>query len=62
MDHFLFDLDAEKSTIRSVPLRCPTPMPAQKIVPWTLAHLAVTLGKWLMTETILIPPPRQKKV
>jgi len=42
----------------SVPPRRPAPMPAQPIVPWTLARVTAAGLDWLMAETApTLPAP-----
>lgn len=42
----------------NVPPRRPAAMPAQPIVPWTLARLATAGLEWLMAETLpTLPAP-----
>ena len=47
-----------ESTPASVPPRRPAVMPAQPIVPWTLARVTAASLDWLMAETVpTLPAP-----
>ena len=52
------DLFQGEFTPASVPPRRPVAMPAQPIVPWTLARVTAASLAWLMAETVpALPAP-----
>lgn len=54
-DSFLFQGELAPA---SVPPRRPASMPAQPVVPWTLARLTAAGIDWLMAETVpTLPAP-----